>query len=150
MHRQIITHPYYVNEANISELNGMGFIFVAVDQNDVRIMLADYLRVHQQSFIDVGLGVEFSGDALIGQLRVTSPTKSKHDHLVKRLPAGAQVDNAYGSNIQIVELNTLNAVLAVIKWKKLCGFYRDSEKEFHSVYSINMAELFNEDRDFAA
>jgi antirestriction protein ArdC len=26
-------------------------------------------------------------------------------------------------NIQIAELNALNAALAVIKWKKLCGFY---------------------------
>jgi hypothetical protein len=42
----------------------------------------------------------------------------------------------YKSNIQIAELNALNAVMAVIRWKKLFGFYVDDACEFHSVYRI--------------
>ncbi|GAB4039826.1 ThiF family adenylyltransferase [Spirosoma gilvum] len=150
MHKRIIPHPYYITDENVHELGEMGFAFVSVDNNNARISIADYLRKEQRSFIDVGLGVNISGDGLVGQIRVTSSTKAKYDHLQLRLPAGEQGDNEYASNIQIAELNMLNAVLAVIKWKKLCGFYQDSEREYHSVYSVNLAELFNEDQDLAA
>ena len=47
----------------------------------------------------------------------------------------------YASNIQIVELNALNASYAVIKWKQLSGFYQDLEKEHHLTYSTNCALL---------
>ena len=33
----------------------------------------------------------------------------------------------YARNIQLAELNALCAVMAVIKWKKLCGFYADDD-----------------------
>ena len=35
-------------------------------------------------------------------------------------------DDDYNRNIQIADLNALNAAFAVIKWKKLFGFYRIS------------------------
>jgi len=54
-------------------------------------------------------------------------------------------ENDYSTNIQIAELNALNAALAVIKWKKLFGYYQDQSKEFNSVYSINDGVLINED-----
>ena len=51
----------------------------------------------------------------------------------------------YARNIQIADLNALNAILAVIKWKKLFGFYVDLEREHHSTYTINGNVLMNED-----
>jgi hypothetical protein len=39
----------------------------------------------------------------------------------------------------------LNAVLAVIKWKKMCGFYQDLREEHHSTYSINVNQLTNDE-----
>jgi hypothetical protein len=56
------------------------------------------------------------------------------------------VENDYSHNIQIAELNALNAALAVIKWKKLCGFYQDLEREHCSVYTINGNHIANEDQ----
>lgn len=41
--------------------------------------------------------------------------------------------------------NALNAAMAVIRWKKLCGFYLDLEGEHHSVYVIDGNHLLNED-----
>ena len=55
-------------------------------------------------------------------------------------------DNEYDTNIQIAELNALNAALAVIKWKRLMGFYRDAGKEFFSSYQISTGEIVNEDK----
>jgi hypothetical protein len=41
------------------------------------------------------------------------------------------------SNILISELNALNAVMAVFKWKKYFGVYNDELNELHSVYQIS-------------
>jgi hypothetical protein len=51
----------------------------------------------------------------------------------------------YSTNIQIAELNALNAALAVIKWKKLAGFYQDLDFEHHCSYTIGGNMLRNED-----
>ena len=40
----------------------------------------------------------------------------------------------------------LSAVFAVIKWKKLCGFYCDLENEHHSTYTLDGNMLLNEDQ----
>ena len=39
----------------------------------------------------------------------------------------------------------LNAALAVIKWKKLFGFYTDFEREFSSTYTLDGNHFLNED-----
>jgi len=42
----------------------------------------------------------------------------------------------YRTNIQIGELNALNACLAVIKFKQLRGFYLEAESPFHFLFDI--------------
>jgi len=53
--------------------------------------------------------------------------------------------NEYSKNVQISELNALNAALAVIKWKKLCGYYDDATKEHYCVDTIRTNQLISED-----
>ena len=66
--------------------------------------------------------------------------------MYKRQPLGeADVDDVYSRNVQVADLNALNATLAVIRWKKLCGFYADFDQERHSVYTIDGNHLLNED-----
>ena len=43
-------------------------------------------------------------------------------------------------------MNAFNAALAVIKWKKIFGFYRDLKGEHHSQFSIDTNLLVNEER----
>lgn len=65
----------------------------------------------------------------------------------RRIPMSkADERNEYDRNIRTAELNAFNAALAVIKWKKLCGFYIDLEKEHHSTYTIDANEMTNEDK----
>lgn len=45
------------------------------------------------------------------------------------------------------ELNALNAALAVIKWKKRCGFYLDFENEGNSTYVVDSNVIINDDRE---
>jgi hypothetical protein len=43
--------------------------------------------------------------------------------------------------IQIAELNALNAAMAVIRWKKLFGVYRDARSEVYAGYPIATGEM---------
>lgn len=59
--------------------------------------------------------------------------------------AGSKEENIYSSNIQVADLNAFNAVMAIIKWKKLKGFYRDLERENHTTYTTDGNMLLNGD-----
>jgi hypothetical protein len=145
MHKYVISHDYYITAATIHELDQMNFVFICVDKDRVRKSLIDYLLVLNIPFIDVGLGITVVDESLIGATRVTAGTTMKNDHLVNRIPVNNSDNDEYASNIQIADLNSLNATLAVIKWKKLCGFYQDLRHEHHCTYSINVGQLNNED-----
>jgi hypothetical protein len=91
------------------------------------------------------MGIELTDDALAGILRVTTITGQKRDH-VHRIPFSDADPNAeYSRNIQIADLNAFNAALAVIKWKKHCGFYRDLGKEHFSAYTLDVHTLIPEE-----
>ena len=145
MHRGIQAIPENVTEANIEMLRGMSYVFICIDSNAARGMIISRLRDFGVIFIDTGLGVNVVDDALIGTIRVTLGTTVKNDHIPNRIGSAEHDDNDYATNIQIADLNALNALMAVIKWKKLCGFYQDLKQEHHSTYTINTAQLINED-----
>jgi molybdopterin/thiamine biosynthesis adenylyltransferase len=145
MHKCIASHAYYIKKENIHELLKMSFVFICVDKNRVRKMITDYLVEAKVSFIDVGLGITVVDGKLNGAVRVTSATPEKNDHLPLRIFPEDVENNDYATNAQIAEMNSLNANLAVIKWKKLTGFYVDLEHEHHSSFSISVSKIFNED-----
>jgi len=145
MHKHIIPHSYYLQKDNMQELDEMSFVLICVDKNSVRNMIANYLVRVNVPCIDVGLGVETVDDKLRGAIRVTTVSKTKNDHLPNRIFAEDDENNDYITNIQIAELNSLNACMAVIKWKKLSGFYVDQENEHHSVYAIGTSKIINDD-----
>jgi hypothetical protein len=144
MRREIVEHDYYIEESNVDELREMDFVFIAIDNGKARKLIVEKLEAYGVGFIDVGLGVKEKNGALIGMVRTTTSTPS---HRSKgKLPfSGGGGEDDYTRNIQIAELNALNAILAVIKWKKLVGFYGDIEHEHQSLYTINGNYLINTD-----
>lgn len=145
MHRHIHAHCFYINKENLDKLDGMSYVFVCIDKNDVRKNVIDFLLIKKIPFIDVGLGVNHADGNLIGTIRVTTGTSAKCDHLNSRIPFEDDDNNEYNTNVQIADLNALNASLAVIKWKKLSGFYQDLKEEYHTTYSLNVSQLLNND-----
>ena len=97
-------------------------------------------------FVDVGMGLSLVDDSLVGILRVATSTVHKRDHFRKRVSFSAAENNDYSRNIQISDLNALNAALAVVKWKKLFGFYQDHEHEYFCAYTVDGNALYNEDK----
>lgn len=148
MRHGIIPHEYYLDGSNLDALEGMEFAFLCVDSGPARALMATKLEERSIRFIDVGMGVQQSdGGFLVGVLRVTASTANNRAHFSRRAPCiDAAVDGEYGHNIQIADLNALNAALAVIKWKKLCGFYLDLEHEHHATYTIDGNILTNEEQ----
>ena len=147
MHRGIVDHPLYLDASNVEELRGMGFVFVCLDKNRPKKLIVEKLEEFNIPFTDVGMGIQMDDDSLGGMLRVTTSTAQKRDHFRGRVSfEDAPGDDDYNRNIQIADLNALNAALAVMKWKKLFGFYRDLKSEHHSQFGIDTNLLINEDR----
>lgn len=147
MHRRIVAHAVLLDAGNIHLLDGVSFAFVCVDAGPAKRVIVGRLEALGVPFVDVGMGLELVDGSLGGILRVTASTPHKRDHVHKGRISfeGGGVDDLYSSNIQVADLNALNAVLAVIKWKKLRGFYRDLEREHHSTYTTDGNMLLNSD-----
>ena len=145
MHKGVIPHCDYLTRENIHLIQNMSYVFICIDKNSAKKEIIRELLKMNVTFIDVGLGVQLVDDKLIGIVRTTVGSSYKNDHLEKRIPFEDSDNNEYVTNIQIADLNALNAVLAVLKWKKISGFYQDLNEEYHSTYSINVAEIINED-----
>ena len=147
LRRGIIPHPYHVTSENVSELDQMSFVFICIDKGAPKVPIIERLEARGIPFIDVGMGLNLVDTALQGMLRITTSTPAKRDHVRQRVSlADPAVDDAYQLNIQIADLNCLNAALAVIRWKKYCGFYHDLEREHHTTLSIDGNHLLNEER----
>lgn len=145
MHTKISPHVVFIKEDTKHLLNGLSFVFICVDKNSVRNDIIKILLELSIPFIDVGLGVRVIDDKLTGMIRTTTGTPDKFDHLAARIATEDSDDNDYTTNIQIAELNAFNAVSAVIRWKKIVGFYQDVRHEHHSIYSINVGDIVNAD-----
>ena len=148
MRRGIVQHHIALDASNVDALEGMDFAFVCVDRGDAKPPIIEKLEELAIPFIDVGMGIVLVDEQLQGLVRVTTSTAAKRDHVrdKKRIAFSADgADGVYATNIQIAELNALNAALAVIKWKKLLEFYRDLENEHFSVYTLDGNSIINED-----
>ena len=145
MHTGIVRHPVFVDETNLSELRDLDFVFVCIDDSNARGVLVALLERTDIPFIDVGMGVEVTNGSLSGIVRTTTSTPMDRATARRFMPLeNAAVNNDYVHNIQAAELNMLNAAMAVIRWKKLLGFYNDFEGEHHSSYTIDGNRLINE------
>ena len=144
MHRRIVAHDVFVDATNLHLLDGTTFAFLCMDAGDAKRLIVEKLEAIGVPFIDVGMGLELVDGALGGILRMTASTLEKRDHARRRISfAGGGPDDIYATNIQVADLNALNAVLAVIKWKKLRGFYHDAERELHCSYTTDGNQLEN-------
>jgi hypothetical protein len=150
MRRGIKRHPEHVDASNVDQLRDADFVFVCIDDGPAKAFILGKLEEFGRSFIDVGMGIFLQDEALGGILRVTTSTPAKREHVLgkHRIPLSkGDGRDEYNRNIQTAELNALNAALAVIKWKKIYGFYVDLEREYHSTYSIDGNEMTNEDHE---
>lgn len=145
MHRGIKSHPNYLDESNLSMLEELNFVFLCIDKGSAKKGIIEYLIGNMIPFIDAGLDVNVAGQTLLATVRSTLVTDQMTSHIPSRISLTDRDADEYASNIQIADLNGLNAIMAVIKWKKHVQFYQDEEKEYSSIYDTNVNEMYNED-----
>jgi Domain of unknown function (DUF6791)/ThiF family len=144
MRTGIYAHDVCLDENNLSELQNCEFVFLCVDNGRVRKLLSDYLKHQGISFIDVGMQLNIlpEENSIYGTCRVTLCTPDKSDHFAKCAPTcDDNEDGLYESNVQVADMNSLNAALAIAKWKQFCGFYQDLRRVHQTTYSINNHSL---------
>lgn len=131
----------FIDETSADEFDGVTFAFVCVDKGSARARIFDLLIGLGIPFIDVGMGPKKKPAGLTGSMRVTQFLPERATAVRSRQLASEvdEPENEYRANIQIAELNALNASLAVMKYKQLRGFYRDDIPTDHLIF--NVAEL---------
>ncbi len=142
MHRGIVARPVNVYEIG-DEFADIDFAFVCLDPVPAKRAIIEGLVARDKTFIDVGVGIFMEGTSLGGKVRTTlsAPGRRTHRHPIPFV----DVKDEYPTNIQIADLNALNAALAVLRWKKHLGFYLGilPEPEFSSSYTIEFNEIDN-------
>ena len=148
MRRGIFAHGVSIGEHNVSALQGMDFVFLSMDGGPPKEHIIGALEASGIPFIDSGMGIYRIGDSLGGIVRVTASTDGHRAHVRdnRRISFGDQDEDEYDRNVQTADLNMLNAALAVVKWKKLRGFYVDLEREHHTTYTVSGNQLLSEDQ----
>jgi len=149
MKRNVIPHAYDLDASNAErELEEANFVFLSMEGGSVKRDLIQILERMKIPFIDVSIDVLTMGDGLGGTVQVTTSTPVKRKHLYQRVDfSDPAPEDIYSSNVQVADLNALNAVMAVIKWKKLQGFYADRRNEHWSAYGVDANMMSNGDED---
>ena len=147
MRRGIIPRHEFLDASNVALLTGLDFVFLCLDKGRVKQEIATFLESVGASFVDAGMGVHIGGNDLLGTVRVTASSPSDRRAFRKHVSFTDAEDNIYATNIQIADLNMLNAALAVLRWKKFAGFYQDLENEHHTTYNTNVNQYFSEKPD---
>lgn len=143
MRRGVVPHEVMIHEGNVMDLAGFDYVFLCVDRSGVRQLVLRALAKTGVTVIDVGMGLNLSDDqeSIWGTCRVTVSTPSTRDIALARIPKVDREEELYASNIQVADFNSMNAVLAVGKWKRMCGFYLDDHDEYETTFSVNLNQL---------
>lgn len=146
MRRGIVPHPEMITPDNVQVLRDFDHVFLCVDKGSVRRLVVEALRGSQTQIFDVGMGVQLDEETqqVHGICRTTALTESQHAHAERWIPMEDTDDHGvYRNNVQIADLNALNAALAVIRWKKACGFYANGGSEHHMAYTVSTNIITN-------
>jgi Domain of unknown function (DUF6791)/ThiF family len=132
-----------IDATSADEFRGVTFAFVSVDKGSSRAEVFELLIRLGIPFIDVGMGLSRKHGPLSGMARVTyfAPERAAEVRELGLAQLADSPEDLYRDNIQISELNALNASLAVIKFKQLRGFYFEAERYHHAVFGIEDASV---------
>jgi len=137
-----------IDSSSAAELEGVTFAFVCVDKGSARSRIFDLLISKGIAFIDVGMGLDRKRGSINGMIRATyySAEDAQKVRDKELAEMSDQPDDIYGTNIQIGEINALNACLAVIRFKQLRGFYFEEIPYYHMLMEIGDLKVVGESK----
>jgi len=136
-------HSKFILADSTDDLDGVTFAFICVDKGVSRASIIEALIKMKIPFIDVGMGLEKRNGPIGGTVRTTYFNNESAQELLEKelVPLTDLPDDVYRNNIQIAELNALNACFAVIKFKQLRGFYADDSAFHHMLFTLDNFQL---------
>jgi len=128
----------FIDASCDEDLSGVTFAFVCVDKGSSRSSIFDLLISKGIPFIDVGMGLDRKRILLNGLVRTTYYSAEDSQKIRDKglAPVVDDPNDLYRTNIQISELNALNACLAVIRFKQLRGFYLEEDSYYNLLFEI--------------
>ncbi len=143
MRNGIIPHAHYLDAGNVALLDPLDFVFVCVDSGGAKRAIVEHLVATGKAFVEVGMGVVETEGKLGGIVRSVLSRAESRDEAARHISYAHEDGgaNAYATNIQVAELNAMNAAQAVLLWKLHCGFYHDTRKAYLRSYSIPSGEM---------
>jgi len=135
-----------IDSSSAVDLAGVTFAFVCVDKGSARSEIFPLLNSKGIPFIDVGMGLDRKRGPINGMIRATYYSTENAQRLWDKGLADMsdQPDDIYRTNIQISEINALNACLAVIRFKQVRGFYFEEAPYHHLLLEIGDLKVVGE------
>ena len=148
LRKGVVAHKSRIDETNIKELREYDTVFVCIDGDIIKKKILEVCEEVGSVCIDTGMGLYRRGEKLGGIIRITTSEPDQRTHIREknRIDMAGGGVGEYERNIQMAELNALNAALAVIKWKKIRGVYQDMIREGDSGYVLDGNRIINRDQ----
>jgi len=126
MKNGIIPNTVALNTHNVNLLDGVTFAFLAMDPGPSKAAVISKLGAMGITFVEVGMGLHTTPNGLGGTLRAVLSTPENRQAVIPHIPVHHPgQDGIYTANIQVSDLNSMNATMAVQLWKSYRGFYTD-------------------------
>lgn len=149
-HSGITPVPEKVTAENVERLRGLDFVFVSVDDGPARRFIVEWLSREGVPFVDCGMGLNRSfGGMLNGMVRITGTDRAAYERTVDTpyLPTDNPVDAEYRKQAQVIELNALNACLAVVRFKQHFELYERADEAACRIFETASLETATEKRE---
>jgi hypothetical protein len=142
----LVLERKFIDRSSVEDLKDVTFAFVCVDKGSSRAEIFDLLIDLKIPFIDVGMGLNRKQGSLAGTIRATyySVGNAIDVRNMQLAEMADDPDDIYRRNVQIAELNALNASIAMIRYKQLRGFYVDDNQSYHLLMGIENLRTFTE------
>jgi hypothetical protein len=139
-------HHRYIDSSSAADLQDVTFAFVCVDKGSARKEIFDLLISMSIPFIDVGMGLNRKQGPLAGALRASyySAENAAKVRSMNLAETADDPDDLYRRQVQLSELNAMNACLAVMRYKQLRGFYVDDNAAYHLLMDTTSLKIFAE------
>ncbi len=138
---------FIIDNSSAADLGGVTFAFVCVDKGSARAEIFDLLIRLRIPFIDVGMGLNRKQGPLAGTLRVTSYSQERASEVrdMQLAELTDHPDDEYSAQVQISELNAMNASIAVMLYKQFKGFYVHDDASYHLLLDTTKLRIYGQD-----
>lgn len=111
--------------------------------------IARLLLTKDIPFVVVGMGIHHGNPGLTGMVETTVIDAETAPLILEDIAGDQLVDLAdeYDRNIQTVELNAMNAAMAVFMYKRYRGYYASGRNVFQTSFTTSSMQLDRESAD---